>query len=468
MIKKQAKTYRGFHKVHFIAIGGIGMSGIAEVLLNRGYEVSGSDIKKSDITERLRSLGAVVHYGHTEKNLGEADVVVTSTAVRKDNPEVLEAMRRNIPVIPRAEMLAELMRMKYGVAVAGTHGKTTTTSMIATIMGVGNLDPTMVIGGKLDYIGSNAKLGEGQFLVAEADESDGSFLLLSPTIAVVTNIEEEHMDYYRDLAQIKDAFVTFINKVPFYGLAVLCLDHENVQAIMPLLKRRSVTYGVSPQADFTAVGTTFREGRSIFTVSYRGEPWGEVTLPIPGAHNVLNALAATAVGMEVGLDFETIKQALSQFVGPHRRFQIKGEAAGVTVVDDYGHHPTEITATLAAARNFWSGRIVAVFQPHRYTRTRDLFNAFLTAFFAADVLVMTEIYPASEDPIPGVDARTLFEEIGKRGMRERYFVAEKEEIARELKKIVRPGDMVITLGAGDIYRAGEQLLELLRGPDAKP
>jgi len=468
MIQNQAKTYRGFHKVHFIAIGGIGMSGIAEVLLNRGYEVSGSDIKKSDITERLRSLGAVVRYGHSRDNLGEADVVVVSTAVRRDNPEVLEAISRNIPVIARAEMLAELMRMKYGVAVAGPHGKTTTTSMIATIMGVGNLDPTIVIGGKLDYIGSNAKLGQGQFLVAEADESDGSFLMLSPTIAVVTNIEEEHMDYYRDLEQIKDAFVAFINKIPFYGLAVLCLDHENVQAVIPQVKKRYVTYGVSPQADFTAVGTTFREEKSIFTVAYRGEPWGDVTLPIPGAHNVLNALAATAVGLEVGLGFDTIKEALSQFVGPHRRFQIKGEAAGVTVVDDYGHHPTEITATLAAARNFWSGRILAVFQPHRYTRTRDLFDAFLTAFFGADVLVMTEIYAASEDPIPGVDARGLFEQIGKRGMRDRYFVSKKEDIAGELIKIVRPGDMVITLGAGDIYRAGEQLLELLRERNAKP
>jgi len=335
-------------------------------------------------------------------------------------------------------------------------------------MGVGNLDPTMVIGGKLDYIGSNAKLGEGQFLVAEADESDGSFLLLSPTIAVVTNIEEEHMDYYRDLAQIKDAFVTFINKIPFYGLAVLCLDHENVQAIIPEVKRRFITYGVSPQADFTAAGTTFQGGRSTFTVSYRGETWGEVDLPIPGAHNVLNALAAIAVGMEVGLDFDTITQALSQFSGPHRRFQIKGEASGVTVVDDYGHHPTEIVATLAAARNFWGGRIVAVFQPHRYTRTRDLFDAFLTAFFAADVLVMTDIYAASEDPIPGVDAKGLFEEIGKRGMRERYFVPKKEEIATELMRIVQPGDMVITLGAGDIYRSGEELLALLKERDARP
>ncbi|MBN1573789.1 MAG: UDP-N-acetylmuramate--L-alanine ligase [Deltaproteobacteria bacterium] len=458
---KKGGGYRGFHKVHFIGIGGIGMSGIAEVLINLNYEVSGSDLKKGEITERLKTLGAVIHYGHAAKNLTDADVVVVSNAVKRDNPEVVEAEARNIPVIPRAEMLAELMRMKYGVAVAGTHGKTTTTSMMATVFGVGNLDPTVVIGGKLDYIGSNAKLGEGEFLVAEADESDGSFLMLTPTIAVVTNIEEEHMDHYGSLEEIKGDFTTFINSIPFYGLSVLCLDNENVQAIIPEVKRRFVTYGFSPQADFYATGVTFEGLNSTFTVNYRGDVWGDITLHMPGAHNALNALSAVAVGMEVGLDFGTIQGALSGFTGVHRRFQVKGEAAGVTVVDDYGHHPTEITATLKAARNFWKGRVVAVFQPHRYTRTRDAHEGFLTAFFSADVLVMTDIYPAGEEPIPGITGQRLFDEIRERGMRDTHFVSDKEDLPKELMKIIRPGDLVITLGAGDILRAGERLLELL-------
>ncbi len=453
--------YKGFHKVHFIGIGGIGMSGIAEVLINLGYEVSGSDLKKGDITERLKKLGAVIHYGHSVKNLAKADVVVTSTAVRGDNPEVMEAKERNIPVIPRAEMLSELMRIKYGVAVAGTHGKTTTTSMIATVMGVGNLDPTIVIGGKLDYIGSNAKLGEGEFLVAEADESDGSFLMLKPTIAVITNIEEEHMDYYKSLDDIKEDFTTFANSVPFYGLSVLCLEHENVQAIIPRVKRRFVTYGFSPQADFYATGLRFEKLTSTFAVNYKGELWGEITLSMPGSHNVLNAVSAVAVGMEVGLDFATVKRALSGFTGVHRRFQVKGEAKEIVVVDDYGHHPTEIMATLRAARNFWDGRIVAVFQPHRYTRTRDLFENFLTAFFAADVLVITEIYPAGEDPIEGVEAKKIYEGIRRRGMKEIYLVPDKKKLPEELLKIIRPKDMVITLGAGDIYKVGEEFLSLL-------
>ncbi len=458
---KKGGGYRGFHRVHFIGIGGIGMSGIAEVLINLGYEVSGSDLKKGEITERLKILGAAVHYGHAAKNLTDADVVVVSNAVKVDNPEVVEAEAKNIPVIPRAEMLAELMRMKYGVAVAGTHGKTTTTSMLATVFGVGNLDPTIVIGGKLDFIGSNAKLGEGEFLVAEADESDGSFLMLTPTIAVVTNIEEEHMDHYGSLEEIKGDFTTFINSIPFYGLSVLCLDDENVQAIIPEVKRRFITYGFSPQADFYATGVTFEGLNSTFTVNYRGEAWGDITLHMPGAHNALNALSAVAVGMEVGLDFGTIQRALSGFTGVHRRFQVKGEAAGITVVDDYGHHPTEITATLKAARNFWEGRVVAVFQPHRYTRTRDANEGFLTAFFSADVLVMTDIYPAGEEPIPGVTGKRLFDEIRERGMRDTHFVSDKENLPEELMKIVRPGDLVITLGAGDILRAGEKLLELL-------
>ncbi len=459
---KRGERYRGFNRVHFIGIGGIGMSGIAEVLINLGYDVSGSDLNKGEITERLKTLGADIYYGHSEKNLSDTDVVVVSTAVKQDNPEVLEANRRNIPVIPRAEMLAELMRIKYGVAVAGTHGKTTTTSMLATVFGVGNLDPTIVIGGKLDSIGSNAKLGEGDFLVAEADESDGSFLMLTPTIAVVTNIEEEHMDHYSSLDEIKGDFITFINSIPFYGLSVLCLDSENVQAIIPDIKRRFVTYGFSPQADFYATGMTFEGLNSTFTVNYRGESWGEITLHMPGAHNVMNALSAVAVGMEVDLDFETIKSALNGFTGVHRRFQIKGEEAGITIVDDYGHHPTEVVATLKAARNFWEGRVVAVFQPHRYTRTRDANEGFLTAFFAADVLVMTDIYPAGEEPIAGVSGQGLFDKICERGMRDTHFVPDKNDLPKQLMKIVKPGDLVITLGAGDILKAGEQLLKLLR------
>ena len=455
------REYTGFHRVHFVGIGGIGMSGIAEVLLNLGYDVSGSDLKRSDITQRLADMGAKIHYGHAEKNLEDTDVVVTSTAVKSDNPEVKAADERNIPVIPRAEMLAELMRIKYGIAVAGTHGKTTTTSMIATLLGVGNLDPTIVIGGKLDFIGSNARLGEGQFLVAEADESDGSFLMLTPTITVVTNIEEEHMDHYGSLEDIREDFITFVNSVPFYGLNVLCLEHENVQSIIPRINRRFVTYGFSPQADFYASRVRFEGLMSTFDVNFRGEQWGEITLHMPGSHNVLNSLSAVAVGMEVGLDFATIQEGLNGFTGVHRRFQVKGEKAGVTVVDDYGHHPTEIIATLKAARNFWNGRIIAVFQPHRYTRTRDAFEGFLTAFFSADILVMTDIYPAGEDPIPGITAKTLFDGIRERGMKEAYFVPDKKKVPVELVKLVRPGDMVITLGAGDINQAGLKLLEMV-------
>jgi len=455
------REYQGFHRVHFVGIGGIGMSGIAEVLLNLGYEVSGSDLKRSDITQRLADMGAKIHYGHAEKNLEDTDVVVASTAVKSDNPEVKAADERNIPVIPRAEMLAELMRIKYGIAVAGTHGKTTTTSMIATLLGVGNLDPTIVIGGKLDFIGSNAKLGEGQFLVAEADESDGSFLMLTPTITVVTNIEEEHMDHYESLEEIREDFITFVNSVPFYGLNVLCLEHENVQGIIPRVNRRFVTYGFSPQADFYASRVRFEGLASTFDVNFRGEHWGEITLHMPGAHNVLNSLSAVAVGMEVGLDFATIQEGLNGFTGVHRRFQIKGEKAGVTVIDDYGHHPTEIIATLKAARNFWDGRIITVFQPHRHSRTRDAFEGFLTAFFAADILVMTDIYPAGEDPIPGITAQSLFDGIRERGMKEAYFIPDKKKVPGELAKLVRPGDMVITLGAGDINQAGMKLLEMM-------
>src|SRR5512145_2128740 len=375
--------YGKIQKIHFIGIGGIGMSGIAEVLLNLGYQVSGSDLKESDITRRLSELGGTITSGHRRENLADVDVVVTSTAVRADNPEVLEAHRRLIPVIPRAEMLAELMRMKYGIAIAGTHGKTTTTSMVATILTHGGIDPTVVIGGRLDLFESNAKLGQGKFLVAEADESDGSFLKLSPTVAVVTNIDADHLDYYRDLDQIRDTFIDFINKVPFYGLAVLCLDDPNIQALIPRVRKRMTTYGINSQADFSASAIEHAADRTSFTVHYRGKELGRLGFKMPGRHNVLNALAAVAVGMELDLQFAAIADGFKDFGGVGRRFQIKGEVGGTMVVDDYGHHPAEVRATLAAARAGWQRRVVTVFQPHRYSRTKALFDEFLTAFYQA-------------------------------------------------------------------------------------
>jgi UDP-N-acetylmuramate--alanine ligase len=459
--------YKGFHKVHFIGIGGIGMSGIAEVLINQGYEVSGSDLHESKITKKLKKLGATIQYGHDAKHLTEVDVVVTSTAIRSDNPEVVAAEERNIPVIPRAMMLAELMRMKRGIAVAGTHGKTTTTSMIAEMMARAQLDPTYIVGGILKLVNSNAQLGSGEFLVAEADESDGSFLMLTPTIAVITNIEEEHMDHYQSLDEIQADFLAFANSVPFFGLVVLCLEHENVQAIIPDIKKRMVTYGYTPQADFYATDVRFGKLTSTFTVNYRGERWGEITLQMIGSHNILNALATVAVGLEVGLTFPVIQDALSVFEGVERRFEIKGEARGITVVDDYGHHPTEIKATIDAARNFWPGRIVVVFQPHRYTRTRDLFEDFLTAFFGADALILTDIYPAAEEPIEGITTQKLFEGIKERGMKDVSYIANKSMIAKELLERIKPDDMVITLGAGDVHRVGKELLALLSGEKNK-
>ena len=454
--------YGKIRKIHFIGIGGIGMSGIAEVLLNLGYEVSGSDLRESEITRRLAELGGRIAYGHEAQNVGEADVVVTSTAVHADNPEVQEAQRRLIPVIPRAEMLAELMRMKYGIAVAGTHGKTTTTSMVATVLSHGGIDPTSVIGGRLDLLGSNAKLGQGQFLVAEADESDGSFLKLSPTIAVVTNIDADHLDYYRDLEQIKETFVDFINKVPFYGLAVLCLDDPNIQAIIPQVKKRFVTYGLSTQADLNATDIEHHEGRTSFVVHHRGQRLGELSFRMPGRHNVLNALATVAVAMELDLPFATIAEGFRDFGGVQRRFQIKYDADGIMIVDDYGHHPAEIRATLAAARSGWDRRVVAVFQPHRYTRTQALFDEFLTAFYQADHLLVMDIYPAGEEPIEGVEAKSLAEGIAGHGHKAVHYCAGRDAAVEHLMEVVRPGDMVITLGAGNVWQVGEELAERLR------
>jgi len=449
-------------KVHFVGIGGIGMSGIAEVLMNLGYRVTGSDLAESDTIHRLRGLGAEVFLGHRAENLREADVVVTSSAVRKDNPEVVAAQERLIPVIPRAEMLAELMRLKYAIAVAGTHGKTTTTSMIATVLAHAGLDPTAVIGGKLNAFGSNAKLGQGELLVAEADESDGSFLKLPPTIAVVTNIDPEHLDHYRDLGEIQAAFLEFANKVPFYGLAVLCLDHENVQALIPRISKRFVTYGLTTQANFRATDISFHGLMTSFRAFENDRELGQISIRMPGLHSVYNALATLAAARELDVSFEVVREALGSFSGVQRRFQVKGEWGGVMVVDDYGHHPTEIKATLSAAKRGWERRTVVIFQPHRYTRTRDLFKEFLTAFNQADVLFLTGIYAAGEDPIPGVKVEDLYEGIKGHGHKDVTLVPDKNQIVERVLPRLRSGDMVITLGAGDVWKVGEKLIERLK------
>jgi UDP-N-acetylmuramate--alanine ligase len=435
------------------------MSGIAEVLLNLGYRVSGSDLKETEITKRLKGLGASLSFGHNPENLKDADVVVISSAVRFDNPEVKAAHERNIPVIPRAEMLAELMRLKYGIAVAGAHGKTTTTSLVATVLAKGGIDPTVVIGGKLNAIGSNAILGSGEFMVAEADESDGSFLKLSPTIAIVTNIDAEHLDHYRDLEEIKEAFLSFINKIPFYGLAIVCLDDVHIQDLIPRVNKRFITYGLSAQADLRALGLT-HEGMNVhFTVLQRDKNLGTIELRIPGRHNVYNALAAVACGLELEIPFSKIRQALGEFGGVQRRFQIRGEVNGVLVVDDYGHHPTEIKATLSAARQVWNRRLIVVFQPHRYTRTQYLFKEFLTAFYQTDILILTEIYPAGEDPIAGISAKKLYKGIKEHGHKQVLFVPDREEILGHLHSLLKPGDVVLIMGAGDIWQVGEELLK---------
>ncbi|MFB3817460.1 MAG: UDP-N-acetylmuramate--L-alanine ligase [Candidatus Methylomirabilales bacterium] len=458
--------YKKIRHIHFVGIGGIGMSGIAEVLHNLGYVVSGSDSRASDVTRRLASLGIRVAIGHAAEHLEEADVVVRSSAVTPDNAEVQAARHRLIPVIQRAEMLAELMRMKYGVAVAGSHGKTTTTSMVATVLARGGFDPTMVIGGRLNALGSNAKLGRGDFLVAEADESDGSFLKLSPTIAVVTTIDAEHLDYYRDLARIQESFLQFINKVPFYGLAVLCLDQENIQALLPRVEKRFVTYGLRAQADLQAEGMAFTGMATTFDVRWKAEPLGRVRLQVPGLHNVYNALAAIAVGLDLEMDFATIRDALAEFGGVDRRFQVRGEAGGVTVVDDYGHHPTEIQATLNAAKRGFGRRLIVCFQPHRYTRTQALLKEFVTAFYEADVLLVTEIYPAGEAPLPGVSGRQIADGVAQHGHRNVTFVPQKEDLAAAAVGAAQPGDMILTLGAGDVWKVGEEILRRLQGAAA--
>ncbi len=454
--------FDGIRRIHFVGIGGIGMSGIAELLLNLGFEVSGSDIRDSEIIARLRHLGAKVSIGHRPENIHSSQVVVYSSAIGLDNPECREAINRGVPVIPRAEMLAELMRMKYSIAVAGTHGKTTTTSMLATILAKAGLDPTAVIGGKLDFFDSNARLGESEILVAEADESDRSFLKLAPIVAVVTNIEKEHMDCYTDLDDIKSTYLTFLNKVPFYGFDVVCLDDENIQSILPELERKVITYGTSAQADYRCTAASFKESTSMFNAFKGSEMLGEIKMGVPGMHNCLNAMAALAVSMQLEIPFGTIKDALSQFKGVQRRFHVRGEKKGIMVMDDYGHHPTEIRNTLNAIRLGFPGRrIVAVFQPHRYSRTKALFDDFVTAFYDAALLYLTDIFPASEKPIDGVSAMKLLDSIKEHGHRSAYYVEEKDNIPKTVIKELKPGDIVVFLGAGDIWRQGIRLLELL-------
>jgi UDP-N-acetylmuramate--alanine ligase len=487
-------------RIHFVGIGGIGMSGIAEVLLNLGYKISGSDLKRSSVTDRLKSMGATIFEGHSAENVSGAEVVVASSAIQLGNPEVEEARRLHVPVIQRAEMLAELMRLKYGIAIAGMHGKTTTTSMIAAVLAAGGLDPTVVVGGRVDAMGSNARLGRSQYLVAEADESDRSFLKLSPIIAVVTNIDREHMDCYRNLNDVKRAFMDFMDRVPFYGIIVACNDDSMLRRILPKLKRRMVSYGTRKGSDFRIslrqaslhqlsptsvhVGAgaptrpaalsrqigehsspprTGASGATCFRVDYRGNDLGEFRLHVPGVHNVLNATAAIAVGVGLDIPVARIQEALENFRGVDRRFQLRGKAGGVSVIDDYGHHPTEIRATLAAARQCGYRKIHVIFQPHRYTRTRDLMDEFATAFGDADSLHVLDIYPASEQPIEGITGETLTRRISEKGNPSAQYAGSFEDAALAATANAQEGDMILTLGAGSVSQLAPMLLEKLQG-----
>jgi UDP-N-acetylmuramate--alanine ligase len=451
-------------QLHFTGIGGIGMSGIAEILLNLGYQITGSDSKLSPITERLQSLGATVFEGHAAENIRGAKALVVTSAAKDDNPEILEARRLGMPIIPRGELLAELMRLKYGIAVAGSHGKTTTTSMTATILSHAGLDPTVVVGGRVGTMGgSNARLGKSNFLVVESDESDGSFLKLSPILAIVTNIDREHLDHYKDIEEIRSAFVEFVNKVPFYGAAIVCLDDDNVQQILPSVKRRIMTYGMGTQAKLMITHASCGHLASTFQLRLRGEDLGEFHLAVPGVHNVLNATAAVAIGLELEIPVDKIREGLGNFSGVDRRFQQRGQEKGVTVIDDYGHHPTEIRATLAAARDCRYNRIHAIFQPHRYTRTMHLMDDFARSFHNADHVYLLDIYAASEQPIEGVNTGTLVERMRGFGHRSVEFVGDIDGAARAVASKAADGDAVLTLGAGNVWQAGDRLLEALRG-----
>jgi UDP-N-acetylmuramate--alanine ligase len=465
-------------RIHFVGIGGIGMSGIAEVLLTLGYKVSGSDLRNSAVTERLAERGAIIFEGHRAENITGAEVVVASSAVKRDNPEIAAAHAEHVPVIQRAEMLAELMRLKYGIAIAGMHGKTTTTSMVAAVLAGGGLDPTVVVGGRVDAMGSNARLGKSQYMVAEADESDRSFLKLSPILAVVTNIDREHMDCYRDMADVEQAFLGFIDRVPFYGMAVLCHDDNYLRNMLPRLARRATTYGVHEDSDFRVLAGKAKcasnKHYAHFSIDYRGKSLGDFHLRVPGNHNILNAAAAVAVGVGLDIEPDRIREALENFRGVDRRFQLKGRAADVSVIDDYGHHPTEVRATLAAARQCGFKRIHVIFQPHRFTRTRDMLEEFGTSFNDADTLSVLDIYAASEPPIPEITAERLVETIKQSGSQSAgdkrvtvNYARSFDEAAQQASAAAEPGDMVLTLGAGSVSQLGQMVLDQLKKDQLK-
>lgn len=448
--------------IHFVGIGGIGMSGIAEILLNQGFNITGSDLHKSEITDRLESLGIKIYEGHSPDNLKNADLVVYSSAVTLENPEVKAAIERKIPVIKRAEMLAECMRMKYGIGIAGTHGKTTTTSMVGLVLTEAGIDPTIIVGGKLQSLGgTNARLGKGDYIVVEADEFDRTFLKLTPVIAAITTLEREHLDTYKDLDDLKSAFTEFANKVPFFGFVVLCLDEPALQDIIPLINKKIFTYGISPQADIRATNISHHKNSSEFTVLYKGEELGKIKLNVPGIHNVKNSLVAVTIAKEMGVDFPTIKKALESFTGVYRRFEKKYDE-DVMVVDDYGHHPTEIDVTLDGIRRGWNRRLVAVFQPHLYSRTRDFYAEFGRSFLNSDVFICTDVYPAREEPIEGITGELIANAAKNYGHKNVYYEPDKTKIPELLKSIYKKDDIIITMGAGDIWKYGEKFVEYLK------
>lgn len=465
VVKRPAakRGYRKLNRIHMVGIGGTGMCGIAEVLLNLGYQVSGSDLQDNEATVRLARLGARIHLGHSAENVRGADVVVISSAVREDNIEVVQAKALKIPVIPRAEMLAELMRMKYGIAVAGAHGKTTTTSMTALVLEEAGYDPTIIVGGRLNTIGANAKLGGGDFIVAEADESDRSFLYLSPFIAVLTNVDEEHLDQYGNLEEIKKTFINFANKVPFYCPVILCLDDPNLQSIIPFIERKIITYGFSSQADLQARDFSFSGFSSQSTLLAFGKKLGRMKLNVPGKHNILNAMAAAAVGLDLEIPVRTILRALENYTGTGRRFEFKATVRDIMIIEDYAHHPTEIKATLEAARTGWDRRLVVVFQPHRYTRLASLMADFATSFNQADLLLVTEIYPAGEDPIPGINGQALYEAIQNFGHKNVVYEPLLANLPVRLVELLEPGDLLLVLGAGNVNRIIPEIVKLLEG-----